>query len=221
MKAEYFENMDYETIELDEMTQIFENKKTYSRLSVPSANENIDFFYKKGYVLVDRTLEVKVPLTRNKTDFEKMVRLDIERTVGCREEIAKIAMESFKEDNRFQILNQKDLYGKILDQWLKKMKEAFVCIYKGEIVGFAEITEEDTDTPFIHLAATDEKYRLTGAGMSLYAYCADYYKKEGKRALTGRISSRNVAVMNLYTSLGGQFSKPWDIFAKRVSTCNE
>ena len=217
MRTEYFDDMDYEAIELDEMTQNFESKKRYSRVSVPSENRNINFFYKKGYVLVDRTLEVKIPLIRNDIDFEKKIRLSIEKSANCSEEVTRIALESFKEDNRFQILGgQTDLYERILGQWLKKMEKPFVCSYKDKIVGFMEITEEETDTPFIHLAATDEKYQLTGTGMSLYSYCANYYKKEGKRAILGRVSSRNIAVMNMYTSLGGQFSKPYDIFMKVV-----
>lgn len=216
MNVEYFDEMDYEIIDLDEMTQKFESRKRYSRLSVPAGSENITFFQKEGYMLVDRTLEVKIPLIRNDIDFEKKIRLNIEKIANYEEEVARIAKESFKEDNRFQILGQKELYEKILNQWLKKMRAPFICMYKDKIVGFMEITEEDTDMPFIHLAATDEKYRLTGAGMSLYAYCANYYKKEGKRAILGRISSKNVAVMNLYASLGGQFSKPCDIFMRSI-----
>ena len=69
---------------------------------------------------------------------------------------------------------------------------------------------------FIHLAAVKQKYRLTGAALSLYANAAEECKKQKKFFLDGRISSTNTAVMNLYASLGAVFFDPMDIFLKEV-----
>lgn len=217
MKKTNYTDIDFESVELEEGEQDYQSKRRYSRISIPSHPENIRRFYEKGYLLVDRTLEVKIPLKRNLTDFEKYIRMPVIQTSDCMEEIREIAYDSFTLDNRFRVTtedNWKEIYIKILDEWIGRMQMPYVCLYKEKPIGFMEITEDEKGIPFIHLAATDEKYRLTGAGMTIYSYVVNQYKQFEKKAIMGRISSRNTAVMNIYTALGGQFSNPWDIFIK-------
>ena len=68
-----------------------------------------------------------------------------------------------------------------------------------------------------HLVAVEEKYRLSGAAMGLYAKGVEVARERGYKKLIGRISSQNVAVMNIYAMLGAQFSEPQDIFLKEQS----
>ena len=87
--------------------------------------------------------------------------------------------------------------------------------FKGILVGFIEVVENlETKHGVIRLAAVDEKYRMTGSAMSLYTGVVMRYRAEGFHSLTGRISSRNMPVMNLYAALGAKFSEPLDIYGK-------
>ena len=77
--------------------------------------------------------------------------------------------------------------------------------------------EIDSETLFVHLAAVDEKYRMTGAAMALYAKACQLAMERGYKKLEGRISSQNVAIMNLYAAFGAVFSESKDIFIKEVN----
>lgn len=72
------------------------------------------------------------------------------------------------------------------------------------------------DRRFVHLAAVLERYRASGAALSLYAAAARDCKSQGVRFLEGRISTANPAVMNLYAFLGAKFSQPVDVYLKEV-----
>lgn len=211
-----YDNINFESIEL-ENEELYWSSKKYARISIPAQSKNVKEFSAHGYALIDRTLEVKIPLAKTQVNIEKYIRMPVIKTSSYKEEIQKIAIESFKFDNRFRVTideNWEEIYTKILERWIDEIDNCFVCLYKDKVIGFMEIKDENTDNPFIYLAATDEKYRLTGVGMTLYAYVVNYYKNLGKTAVIGRISSKNTSVMNIYTTLGGQFSKPWDIFIK-------
>ena len=67
---------------------------------------------------------------------------------------------------------------------------------------------------FVHLAAVEEKYRMTGAAMALYANACKIAKERGYKKLEGRVSTQNTAVMNVYAAFGATFSEPQDIFIK-------
>ena len=67
-----------------------------------------------------------------------------------------------------------------------------------------------------HLVAVEEKYRLTGAALGLYAKGIEVARERGYQKLVGRISSQNVAVMNVYAMFGAQFSEPQDVFLKEL-----
>jgi len=66
-----------------------------------------------------------------------------------------------------------------------------------------------------HLVAVEEKYRLSGAALGLYAKGIEVARERGYQKLVGRISSQNVAVMNIYAMFGAQFGDPQDIFFRR------
>ena len=52
--------------------------------------------------------------------------------------------------------------------------------------------------------------------MSLYAEAVKIAKDRGYKKLAGRISSKNTAVMNLYSYFGAHFENPLDIYIKEV-----
>lgn len=220
MTIRYYEELQYTDINAVRAGEDIEDlplTSAYARISVLPGNGRI--LEKKGYRMVDRTLEVKIPLQKTVIDYEKKVRLPVEKKNCDIQELLLLAERNFKDDSRFYITDtarRKEIANEILKIWIEEIKEPFVCIYQDKLIGFADVRylDEYKGNPFVYLAAVDEKYRLTGAAVSLYASICVYYKACGKQYLYGRISSKNTAVMNLYASLGGQFMNPWDIFVK-------
>lgn len=220
MTARYYEDLPYVQIDAtndgDDMER-FACDIAYARVSVlPGTGKVLE---KHGFRMIDRTLEVKIPLQKSTPDFEKKIRLPVERVTHVPGGILSLARRNFKDDSRFYVTDsaqRQELADGILKTWVDEIENPFICLYRDEVIGFADVRflEEYHGNPFVYLAAVEEKYRLTGAALSLYAAVCMYYRGQGKQYLYGRISSKNTAVMNLYASLGGQFRNPWDIFVK-------
>ena len=102
----------------------------------------------------------------------------------------------------------------IFENYFAEMKNCYVCRVKDDIAGFIQLVCEDTEAT-IRLAAVDERYRLSGAALSLYAGAVDLLRQKSFRKLVGRISTKNMPVVNLYATLGASFSKPQDVYIRK------
>lgn len=191
---------------------------THLRVTLPSSAENVLKMQSMGFCLGDRTLGVSINIARSKINFDKQVRMDIVRTEEYKDEIVRIAKNSFPTDRRFHILPElnTDVAAMVIDEWVNDLDECLVCMYKDTPIGFLSLRQVNDDAMFVHLAAVEEKYRATGAAMSLYAKAASLCKDNGYKKMNGRISTLNTAVMNLYSFLGAGFGLPQDIFLKEV-----
>lgn len=183
---------------------------------MPANADNEINMQKDGYFFADRTLLASINLSRFAIDTKKLIRLNIVNTKEHKEEIFEVARKSFPYDRRFHLTSEIDNKAAEIEikKWVENLDDVLVCIYKDKVIGFLALKETDDETLFVHLAAVDEKYRLTGAAMSLYARAVEIAKEKGYKKLDGRISSQNTAVMNLYAYLGASFSDPEDIFIK-------
>lgn len=218
MKYKYFEEIDYATYELNEGDAIPDSLPSYARISVPTDTVSAHTMMDKNLVLVDRTVEVKVSLRKN--DFSKCCRMDVLYSDADQALIEDIASRCFEGDHRFYVTddpNREILANCILKQWLQEQNMFYQCMHEDRIVGFADIRrlEEVHNAPFVYLAAVEKEYRSAGAAMSLYAYIFQTFKDQGEKFVYGRISTRNMSVMNLYASFGALFEKPLDVFVKR------
>ena len=184
--------------------------------NIPSNADNEINMQKDGYFFADRTLHASINLSRFTIDTKKLIRLNIVSTKEHKEEIFEVARKSFPYDRRFHLAPETDNKAAEIEikKWVENLDDVLVCFYKDSVIGFLALKETDSETLFVHLAAVDEKYRLTGAAMSLYARAVEIAKEKGYKKLDGRISSQNTAVMNLYAYLGASFSDPEDIFIK-------
>lgn len=198
---------------LDETKDVFSNDEY--RIEVKPDFGQIPYWIERGYALADRTVQVSVSLKKSKVDFAKHIRMNIVYSKEHKEEIRQIARSSFLEDTRFCVTIPPDeqLIQERINTYLTDKEQWFLCQYKGRVIGFIvpEIQEEGRVVS-VYLAAVEERYRITGAAMSLYHYVAQYYKELGYEKMVGRISSRNTAVTNVWTSLGATFSEPRDIY---------
>lgn len=183
---------------------------------MPANADNEINMQKDGYFFADRTLHASINLSRFTIDTKKLIRLNIVSTKEHKEEIFEVARKSFPYDRRFHLATETDNKAAEIEikKWVENLDDVLVCFYKDSVIGFLALKETDSETLFVHLAAVDEKYRLTGAAMSLYARAVEIAKEKGYKKLDGRISSQNTAVMNLYAYLGASFSDPEDIFIK-------
>ena len=212
-----YEDLDVVELILDSLDELYNSSENYMRISIPSDNNELQHICNSAYKMVDRTVLTSINLLKN--NFDKNIRLDIKYSSDYKDEIIKIAYDSFKDDFRFNLANNDiNIYEKMIKGYIDEIDGAFVCFYKEKPIGFIQCCnfENRDDEAFINLAAIDERYRLTGAALSLYSYAAKYYKERGYRILNGRISTKNISVMNLYSFLGAKFSKPYDIYIKRV-----
>lgn len=205
------------SIECDQPYDWDERDATHLRVCMPVSYENSREMLCRGFYLADRTLDVSINLTRSKLDFASMVRIEPIITLQRRSEVREIAQQSFPTDRRFHLSYAPDraVSDKVLAGWVEGLSEYYLCEHKGTAIGFLALTGDERQK-FVHLAAVLERYRTSGAALSLYAAAARDCKEAGVHFLNGRISSTNTAVINLYSCLGASFFNPCEIYLKEV-----
>lgn len=190
--------------------------ETAEYIVAPADAANEIRMQRDGFFFVDRTVKTTISLSKIAVDLERFIRLPIVETAEYKNDILRIAVASFVYDRRFHIkpdLNA-EVAAEVLKQWVGDLDTVFVALFKEQPVGFLALKETVPDTLFVHLAAVEEKYRMTGAAMALYANACKIAKERGYKKLEGRVSTQNTAVMNVYTAFGATFSEPQDIFIK-------
>lgn len=212
-----YQNIRLLNIECDQPYDWGAEDVTHIRVRMPVDAAHRSEMLCRGFTYVDRMLDVSVNLTRSKLDFAALVRMQPVLTSQRRDEIYEIARQSFPTDSRFHLncTPNQEVADVVLRSWVNALSEYYLCEHRGEAVGFLALTGEG-DRRFVHLAAVLERYRTTGAALSLYAAAARDCKAAGIRVLNGRISTSNPAVMNLYAFLGGNFSNPTDVYHKEM-----
>ena len=213
-----YNNVEYVYVVADTPDEIVGDENQNVRADLPVAADYASAMAERGYILGDRTIGVTINLTRVNSDIDKLIRFDIEDGTAEKDRILDIAVQAFDYDRRFNIrpIPDRKIRESVLAEWVDKLSNVYICRYKSEVLGFIDIEEVDEKTCDIHLAAIDQSTRLPGVAMSLYAFAVQKSIDMGKRRLTGRISSRNMAVLNVYASLGAVFSEPRDIYLKEA-----
>ena len=202
---------------------------THARIILPSCADTEVEMQRQGFVFADRTLKVSIPLAKVTMDLKRFQRMPIVETTDYKEDIFRIAHESFTRDRRFHVAPKCDqaVSAVVLRQWVNELGASLVCLYNEKPIGFLNLRipreveinhgihgSHGIVNPFVHLAAVEAKYRVTGAAMGLYAKAIEVARERGFKTLEGRISSLNASVMNVYATFGAQFSEPQDIFLK-------
>lgn len=191
---------------------------SHARVQLPASPENVMAMQEEGFLWADRTLKTSIVLSRCMADLDRMIRLPVVATTDFKDDIYRIACSSFIYDRRFHIepACSASTAALVLREWVDELGEVLICQFRNLPVGFLALKQTAEDTLFVHLAAVEEKYRMTGAAMTLYATACKLARERGFKKLEGRISSQNTAVMNVYTAFGASFSEPIDIFLKRL-----
>ena len=187
--------------------------RRYEREVLPSCADSEFGMAREGWYFADRTLRASIPIAKVTADLKRLQRMPIAETSGLKDDIFRIAHASFTRDRRFHVAPKCDpaVSAAVLRRWVDALGPTFVCLYHDKPVGFLNLREN-----FVHLAAVEEKYRVTGAAMGLYAHAIGACRERGFKTMEGRISSLNTPVMNLYASFGAVFSDPEDIFLRET-----
>ena len=196
------------------MSKIYDIKDgRYEREVLPSCADTEFDMVRNGWYFADRTLKVTIQLAKVTADLKRLQRLPIVETSDYTEDIYRIAHESFTRDRRFHVAPKCDqaVSAVVLRRWVDELGPTLVCLYHEKPIGFLNMREN-----FVHLAAVEAKYRVTGAAMGLYARAIECAGERGFKTLDGRISSLNTPVMNLYASFGAVFSDPEDVFLRKI-----
>jgi predicted GNAT family acetyltransferase len=191
------------------------------RVCLPATEKNQLEMHRRGFFHADRLINTSINLAKSKVDYHKLLRMEVIKTLQYRERIKEIAVKSFPADRRFHVGIRCDMSiaVPIISQRIETLEECLVCMYHENPVGFLELREIQAGKCYVNLAAVEERYRTTGAAVSLYAKAALECKDNGFRTLDGCISTNNTAVMNLYSFLGASFLNPVDVFLKEVGKC--
>lgn len=210
--------------EEEEITEkLFVNEKDYARLEVYSFNQTGRELLKKNhYIMVDRTVKAQIALS-SLTGLDRLVRMDVRELKNITDEVYEVAKKAFTKDRRFFLsLNCEENVGvAVLEDYIREIerneKLVFGCFYKDELVGALiaiQVSESEYETV---LGAVLPKWQSKGAGISLYAFEFSQLQKKGIKTLYSRISTDNVASLNLHISLSKgniRFIQPFDIYIK-------
>ena len=195
---------------------LFESNETV-RIVAPSNPLFEVKMQEHGFLFVDRTIKTKI-YTKNDIpgNIRKMAKVPVKREEINENEIIKIASEEFSYDRRFYIDKylSKESAIPLLTSFIHSQNYCLIARVRGEVAGFLCLEEKLEGEFFISLAAVKQKYRLSGAALSLYVAAFDHAVQLGSKVLIGRISSQNMAVLNIYSALGARFEFPQDIFLK-------
>ena len=133
------------TIEADKPSVWNVEDATHIRVSLPA---NIQYLYemqKMGYQFVERMLHVTIPLSKSSIEYDRLIRIKPVALHDHKEEIKEIARSSFTSDRRFHVTLQYDqkIANEIIDSWIDEINEFYVSEYKGKIIGFLALKEQD------------------------------------------------------------------------------
>ena len=196
--------------------EIYEiNGKGYEREVLPSCADTEFDMVRDGWYFADRTLKTSIPIPKVSVDLKRLQRMPIVETEDFKDDVFRIAHESFTRDRRFHVAPKCDqaVSAVVLRRWVDELGPTLVCLYHEKPIGFLNLRGN-----FVHLAAVEAKYRVTGAAMGLYARAIECAGERGFKTLDGRISSLNTPVMNLYASFGAVFSDPEDVFLRELGS---
>lgn len=188
--------------------------KRYVRETLPSGAADEVRLVRDGWFFADRTVKTSIPLSKVTADLRRFQRLPMEETEGWREDIFRIAHESFTQDRRFHVAPEcnPEVSAAVLKAWVEALGPTLVCLFRERPAGFLNLKGN-----FVHLAAVEERHRATGAAMGLYARAIELAKERAFQTLEGRVSTLNTPALNLWTFFGAQFSEPEDTFLKELT----
>jgi L-amino acid N-acyltransferase YncA len=169
-----------------------------------------------GFAFVDYSLQMTLTRANKLPPIRATLRLAQPDDQPAIEGIAEGAFESgrYHADARFPV----HLANLRYRHWIRNAFAAhndqtriYVLGQPETVIGFMHVAV-DGDHADLRLGAVDRSAHLGIAGFNLYAGVIAALKAENIKYITAKISAANTPVLNLYTALGFQASKPEAVF---------
>ncbi len=217
-----YNNEDNLNLLLIKADEFFENKNiklVYCRISTE------DVFLKKclinkNYILTELTYDI-VNAEIQETDFISIFQKKIDVLLPTEEDfiqIKDIAKTVFKfgrfhEDPFIDNDKANMRYYNWIDDLKKQGKTFLVCKNKDISSGFISFLKEEDEVELI-LGGMKDKYRFNAC--FFWSSFLERLKEQGVSKVSTRISSSNIAILNLYIRLGFKIKKSWLGFHKHI-----
>lgn len=216
LQIEKYEDVCVYNIYTDEQGELPWEENARLRVSVPATVENQIWLIREGFFPADRMIKATINLRRCNLNFDRLIRMPVIKSADYMSQIEEIAFRSFPIDRRFNVDRQcnPETANKVIRGWIESLDIWYVCLVDSKVAGFAAIKKNKDNEYEICLAAVDQKYRTSSVAISLYATLIKECINLGGNVLYGWISTLNMPVLNLYSSLGAFFSNPTDVFIK-------
>lgn len=214
---EHSENIVY----LDLADDISENNGNYIiATSDPDDTQRIKELSRHGFIFLDRTLLETIETRKLNDRLLRMIRYDVSEDDTFTDDVFDLAKRTFEKDRRFHLKPDYDKNdaAHLIDRYIKYFETQesilFKCKYKEQLAGFIIISNLGSSSCENVLGAVAPEFQSRGAAVSLYVYMVKALREKGFEQITGRISTKNSASLNLHILLGATFSKPLDTYIK-------
>lgn len=176
----------------------------------------------KGYTFHNRTILGEISMSSLNEALIHKINADIRSNKEFTKDLYELAQRTFVKDRRFHLKRYFDqsfanrIIVGYIDALAKEDTVIFKCYHKDKLIGFTIVKRIDAALCENVLGAVDPLYHNQGVAKNLYSYMlktlrdAERYKK-----YYGRISTTNVASINLHRVLGAKYSLPEDEYILR------
>jgi RimJ/RimL family protein N-acetyltransferase len=131
-----------------------------------------------------------------------------------RESLSALAERTFRigrfhQDPRVESVAADRRYG----QWMwrafdDERQQVLKCVRHGEVIGFFVVEAPNATERFWSLVGLAPEYTGRGLGYETWIAMLRHHQAEGIKRIATRISSHNIAIMNLYVKLRFRFAEP-------------
>lgn len=187
----------------------------------PDDIERIVGLEQKGFIFHNRTILGEINLSSVSETLIRMIRADVRTDKEFSMNLYELARKAFATDRRFHLTKQFDqnLANKIIEGYIRALSTEdvmlFKCFHKEKLTGFTIVKRLDDIACENMLGAVNPLYQSRGVAINLYSYMLKVLRDEGYMKLYGRISTTNVASINLHIALGAKYSLPEDDYILR------
>ncbi|MEA5616573.1 hypothetical protein VB711_01785 [Cronbergia sp. UHCC 0137] len=224
----FFESPEQNLLKQDIFAAIQAYNQIFIQCRLSKQNINLSSIVQNcGFYVVESTLSPYTNLNKNKIiksfiqnkdnfiparykiDKFNITQININDACNSREQIQKIAEESFIDD-RFHVDPNctQDIANKRFSYWVGDLcsdrNVIFECLeYENEKIAFMCRKESN-----LILAGFNKRYRNSGLGEFLWLSILENMIQEGIQYARTLISTNNTSVLNLYARIGFQFKNP-------------
>ncbi len=171
---------------------------------------------KREFVFHNRTVLGTVSLKALSGPLFERARSQVEVDTRVDQAVYGLAYTAFPKDRRFHLKADfdQDFANAVLKSYIDHYSQqdvlVFRSMYKDELAGFTIVQLKEGGACENVLGAVSPLYQGRGIAIGLYTGMLKHLQNLGMKELSGRISTTNMASINLHIALGAKYSHPED-----------